>query len=92
MCVLRELRLRIAWAVDPASGADLLIRRLPELCRIKEQILAWHRSNEMSVRLDEAPGVGPVLATAVVATVADPKFFRSGCNFSAWIDIVPKYR
>ena len=37
-----------------------------------------------------APGVGPVLATAVVATVADPKSFRSGRNFSAWIGIVPK--
>ncbi len=34
------------------------------------------------MRLDEAPGVGPVLATAVVATVADPKSFRSGRNFS----------
>src|SRR6202011_5949603 len=51
-----------------------------QLRRIKEQILefdrligAWHRSNEMSMRLDEAPGVGPVLGTAVVATVADPK-------------------
>jgi transposase len=42
------------------------------------------------MRLDEAPGVGPVLATAVVATVADPKSFRSGRNFSAWIGIVPK--
>jgi hypothetical protein len=48
-------------------------------------ITGWHRSNEMSMRLDEAPGVGPVLATAVVATVADPKVFRSGRNFSAWM-------
>src|SRR6187551_883769 len=68
-----------------------------QLCRIKEQVLefdrlitAWHRSNEMSMRLDEAPGVGPVLATAVVATVADPKVFRSGRSFSAWIGLVPK--
>src|SRR5207244_10189194 len=35
-------------------------------------------------------GVGPVLATAVVATVADPKVFRSGRNFSAWLGIVPE--
>ena len=68
-----------------------------QLRRIKEQILefdrlirAWHRSNEVSMRLDEAPGVGPVLATALVAAVADPKSFRSGRNFSAWIGIVPK--
>jgi transposase len=68
-----------------------------QLRRIKDQILefdrlirAWHRSNEMSVRLEEAPGVGPVLATALVAAVADLKSFRSGRNFSAWIGIVPK--
>ena len=68
-----------------------------QLRRLKEQILefdrmirAWHRSSEMSMRLDEAPGVGQVLATALVATVADPKAFRSGRNFSAWIGLVPK--
>jgi transposase len=68
-----------------------------QLRRFKEQILefdrlitAWHRSNEMSRRLDEIPGVGPVLATALVASVADPKAFRSGRNFSAWIGLVPK--
>src|ERR1019366_4662336 len=53
-------------------------------------IRAWHRSNETSMRLDEAPGGGPGLATAGVATVADPKVFRSGRNFSAWIVLVPK--
>ena len=79
----------IARACLSAFGAQLR--------RIKEQILeldrlirAWHRSNEMSMRFDQAPGVGPVLATAVVATVADPKVFRSGRNSSAWIGLVPK--
>src|SRR6266567_4575935 len=68
-----------------------------QLRRMKEQILefdrlirAWHRSNEMSMRLEAAPGVGPVLATALVAAVADPKSFRSCRNFSAWIGLVPK--
>src|SRR6204780_3500270 len=68
-----------------------------QLQRMKEQILefdrlirAWHRSNEMSMRLEEAPGVGPVLATALVAPVGDPKPFRSGRNFSAWIGMGPK--
>ena len=41
-------------------------------------------------RLDELPGVGPALATALVASVADPKAFRSARNFSAWIGLVPK--
>jgi len=68
-----------------------------QLRMLKEQILefdrmirAWHRSSEMSMRLDDCPGVGPALATALVATVADPKVFRSGRNFSAWIGLVPK--
>src|SRR4026208_2535185 len=68
-----------------------------QLRRFKEQILefdrlitAWHRSNEMSMRRDDIPGVGPALATALVASVADPKVFRSGRNFSAWIGLVPK--
>ena len=68
-----------------------------QLCRLKEQILefdrrimAWHRSNEISRRLDAIPGIGPALATALVASVADPKAFRSGRNFSAWIGLVPK--
>ena len=53
-------------------------------------IMAWHRSHEASKRLDAIPGVGPVLATALVASIADPKAFRSGRNFSAWIGLVPK--
>ena len=36
------------------------------------------------------PGVGPALATALVASVADPRAFRSGRDFSAWIGLVPK--
>ena len=72
-----------------ALGAQL--RRLKEqVLEFDRMIMAWHRSNKMSIRLDQCPGVGPVLATALVATVADPKIFRSGRNFSAWIGLVPK--
>ena len=53
-------------------------------------IIAWHRSHEASKRLDAIPGVGPVLATALIASIAEPKAFRSGRNFSAWIGLVPK--
>jgi transposase len=41
-------------------------------------------------RLDAIPGIGPALATALVASVADAKAFRSARNFSAWIGLVPK--
>jgi transposase len=44
----------------------------------------------VSRRLDEVPGIGPALATALVASNPDPKAFRSGRDFSAWIGLVPK--
>ena len=79
----------IARACLLAFGAQL--RRLKEqILEFDRMIRAWHRSSETSRRLDDCPGVGPVLATALVATVADPKSFRSGRNFSAWIGLVPK--
>jgi transposase len=72
-----------------ALGAQL--RRLKEqILEFDRLIMAWHRSNETSMRLDAIPGVGPMLATALVTAVADPKAFRSGRNFSAWIGLVPK--
>jgi transposase len=79
----------IARACLVALGTQL--QRLKEqLLEFDRMIIAWHRSDEMSRRLDEAPGIGPMLATAVVATVANPKAFRSGRNFSAWVGLVPK--
>ena len=72
-----------------ALGAQLRTLKV-QILNFDRQIMAWHRSNEASKRLDEIPGVGPALATALVASVADPKAFRSGRNFSAWIGLVPK--
>jgi transposase len=81
----------------PAIARACLAALGTQLRRLKEQILefdrvivAWHRSNDASRRLDAIPGVGPMLATALVGSVADPKAFRSGRNFSAWIGLVPK--
>jgi transposase len=79
----------LARACIAALGAQL--RRLKEkILEFDRRIMAWHRSNETSRRLDELPGVGPALATALVASVPDPKAFRSARNFSAWIGLVPK--
>jgi transposase len=79
----------VARACIAVLGAQL--RRLKEqILEFDRMIMAWHRSNEVSKRLDAIPGVGPMLATALVAGVADPKAFRSGRNFSAWIGLVPK--
>jgi transposase len=54
------------------------------------RILAWHRSNETSRRLDSIPGVGPLVATALVASVSNPQAFKSGRDLAAWIGLVPK--
>ena len=80
----------IAGACLAALGAQLHRLNKDTLEFYRGMIRAWHRSNKMSLRLDDCPGVGPVLATALVGSVADPKTFRSGRNFSAWIGLVPK--
>ena len=79
----------VAGACVAALGAQLRMLKT-QILEFDRRIMAWHRSNETSKRLDEIPGVGPVLATALVASVADAKVFRSGRDFSAWIGLVPK--
>jgi len=72
-----------------ALGTQLLSLK-KQILELDRMIMAWYRSNETSRRLHYIPGVGPLLATALVANVADPGAFRSGRNFSAWIGLVPK--
>ena len=57
---------------------------------IERRIIAQHRSDEASKRLRSIPGIGIVGATAIAATVPDPKVFRWGRDFAAWIGIVPR--
>jgi transposase len=79
----------VARACLAALGAQLRVLKA-QILEFDRMINAWHRSSETSKRLDEIPGVGPALATALVASVADPRAFRSGRDFSAWIGLVPK--
>jgi transposase len=57
---------------------------------LEKQVLAWHKSNPVSQRLATIPGIGPIIATAIAATVADPNTFRSGREFAAWLGLVPR--
>jgi transposase len=57
---------------------------------LETQVLAWHKSNPVSQRLATIPGIGPIIATAIAATVADPNIFRSGREFAAWLGLVPR--
>ena len=79
----------VARACVAALGAQLRMLKA-RILQFDRMITAWHRSSEASRRLDDIPGVGPALATALVASIADPKAFRSGRDFSAWIGLVPK--
>jgi transposase len=79
----------IARACLVALGAQLRALKA-QILEFDRLIMAWHRSSEASKRLDEIPGVGPALATALVASVSDPRTFRSGRDFSAWVGLVPK--
>jgi transposase len=61
-----------------------------EIGAIEKQIHAWHRSCEESRRLEEIPGIGPIVATALVAEVGDWRAFSSGRSLAAWIGLVPR--
>ena len=70
-----------------AAQLELVKRQILEADR---RVLAWHRSSQVSKRLEAIPGVGPLIATALVASIPDPGAFRSGRDLSAWIGLVPK--
>jgi transposase len=61
-----------------------------EIGALEKRIHAWHRSSEESRRLEQIPGVGPIVATALIAEVGDWKEFSSGRSLAAWIGLVPK--
>src|SRR3954454_21511378 len=61
-----------------------------EIGAIEKRIHAWHRSSEESRRLEQIPGVGPIVATALVSEVGDWKEFSSGRRLAACIGLGPK--
>jgi transposase len=71
-----------------------LLSHLSELDRqVKEleaQILAWHQSSPLSRKLEALPGIGPITASALVASVGDAKCFDSGRQLAAWLGLVPR--
>jgi transposase len=56
---------------------------------IDRSIIALQRSDDIARRLSTIPGIGPVGATALAASVADPGQFRSGREFAAWLGLTP---
>ena len=73
---------------------DRLMAHLKELDRqigeLEAQIKAWHGASELSRKLEKVPGIGPITASALVATVGDAKSFNNGRQLSAWMGLVPR--
>jgi transposase len=58
--------------------------------QMEKRIIAWCRTNAAARRLATIPGVGPITASALAATITDPTLFRSGRHLAAWLGLVPR--
>src|ERR1039457_4549854 len=97
-CIERKLPEFLEDAENGLSGASRalfarLLKHFRELDRqvdeLEREINAWHREDTASQRLQAIPGVGPITASALVASVGDAKVFHNGRQFSAWLGLVP---
>lgn len=82
--VTREARVCLTMLVDQLRLVNLQILENDRLIRTNA------RATEAGRRLMEIPGVGPLLASAMVAAVADPAAFKTGRNLAAWMGLVPR--
>jgi transposase len=81
----------------PESFRVLLQRLYANLTELDKQvdeleatIAHWHRESDLSCKLAEVPGIGPITATALVASVGDAKNFKNGRQLAAWLGLVPR--
>ncbi len=61
-----------------------------EINAAEKRIHAWHRMSEVSQRLETIPGIGPIIASALAASITDPEVFKNGRELAAWIGLVPR--
>ena len=73
-----------------AEHAEEYAQLNAQLTAINAKLLAWHRANETSRRLAQIPGIGPVIASLLVMKTPDPRAFRSGRRYAAWLGLTPK--
>ena len=76
------------------TALRLVIGQLGELKvridALDKAILRWHRKNPESRRLATIPGIGPITASALSATITDASQFKSGRQLAAWLGLVPR--
>lgn len=61
-----------------------------QVLELEAQIKAWHRECPASRKLAEIPGIGPITASALVASVGDARSFANGRQLAAWLGLVPR--
>jgi transposase len=61
-----------------------------QIDEVDAKLMVWHRADECSRRLAKIPGIGPISAVLLTMKTPDPKLFRSGRQFAAWIGLTPK--
>lgn len=87
---------------DGANGLPGLMRTLlstllahlkaldQQIQELEREIVAWHRRNADSRRLERIRGIGPITASALVASIGDAKNFKNARQVAAWIGVVPR--
>jgi len=88
---------------DGENGLPAMMRQLIErlgeqlkaldqqVGEMQRQITLWHRQNEQSRKLEDIAGIGPITASAYVASVGDAKSFKNARQVSAWLGMVPRH-
>ena len=81
----------------PGMFRDLISRLLThfndlhrQVLELEAQIKAWHRDNPASLKLAEIPGIGPITASAMAASVGNARDFSNGRQLASWLGLVPK--
>jgi transposase len=100
---LANIAKRVPELIEDASNeltgsfrllVDRLMERLKEIDKqVKELellIRSWHRTSDASRKLEKVPGIGPITASALVATIGDAKNFDNGRQVAAWLGLVPR--
>ena len=82
----------------PGSFQQLIGRMIEHFKELDQQvdelegrIKQWHRENEASCKLAEIPGIGPITASALAASVGDAKSFKNGRQLAAWLGLIPRH-
>ncbi|POA96771.1 IS110 family transposase, partial [Chromobacterium sinusclupearum] len=79
-----SFRLLIQRLLDHLKALD------KQVSELETQILAWHRQSELSKKLEQIPGIGPITASALVASLGNAKNFDGGRQVAAWLGLVPR--